>query len=68
MEGSVGSGIGLFANIQSGVFSLDTTTTDVYQVGTGNGYKTLKFRASNVVPTAYENRPASISFLVCVTY
>jgi hypothetical protein len=34
----------------------------------GQGIGTLVFRASNVVPAALENRPASISVYVCIKY
>jgi len=53
----------------AGAFALDGTPTGRLNSGTaGSGYITCTFESGRVVPTAYENRPASISHLTCITY
>jgi hypothetical protein len=37
-------------------------------VAENTGYSNIAFNASHVVPTALENRPASISYYPCIKY
>jgi hypothetical protein len=64
----------------TGVFNAGkTTTTGVFEPDVAYGYGAqaipmsfstnhVFFKASRVVPTDYENRPASLSVLICISY
>jgi len=65
-----GSVIGLFAPgyVESGVFARYGYTTNIATGGNTHAVAGFNFNAKRVVPTSYENRPVSISYLAAITY
>lgn len=56
-------------NRNSGVFyRVGAGTSGVFEYGVYGEYYSIGFRASNVVPTATENRPVNVALLWCIIY
>jgi hypothetical protein len=65
MWGSPGDTLGVFSIVESGEAQLPL---NVNLTSPGVKYLSAHFSAANVVPTASENRPASISAYICIKY
>ena len=61
---------GLTTNSAKGAFASTTQDNRVAQQqgGANEGWGTVRFDASKVVPTANENRPRNVAVLICIKY